>query len=301
MDVRKFPVRRSREEKDAFLQAVKAYAEGLGYTVSVEEGGFLKSRNIVIGDPDRAAVLLTAHYDTPAFRILPDIRLPGRPLLNLLLEILAALLLMVPAFLVYLLFWLFLGARAVPVFFLAYLGLLALQVFGPAEKHNESLTGSLECLLRVMRDLPVSARSRAAFVLFDHGEINRAGARRFTVAHAQAAWTRLTLHLDRLGSGTVLASTESKAARKAAGYHGLCTALGQTGSVETSLRLPVSQPSDDALFSCAVRLASGASVPGLGVVIRNERWSERQMTDGAWPGRLADALCGWLGQEQGNA
>ena len=58
--LRDFPVRKSRKKKQAFRDAVIAYGKSLGYEVHVENGSF-RSRNVVIGDPDRAEYLVTAH------------------------------------------------------------------------------------------------------------------------------------------------------------------------------------------------------------------------------------------------
>lgn len=60
MDVRKlFPVRKSKQQKQAFRDAVQEYLEGLGYSVSVEQGS-CRSRNLVAGDPNGAKYLVTA-------------------------------------------------------------------------------------------------------------------------------------------------------------------------------------------------------------------------------------------------
>ena len=293
MNVRMFPVRRSREEKDAFVQAVTAFAEGLGNKTAVEEGGWLKSRNLVIGDPERAQMLFCAHYDTPARRLLPEISFPGRPVLSLVLEILKALFLMLPAFAVYLLFWSFLGSRAVPVFFLTYLALLALQVLGPAEKRNPGLDAAVQTLLEVMETLPDEARSRAAFVLFDHGELNRAGARQFAKNHSQAAWTRLMVQFERMEAGSQLVLLTGRPAQKAAGFHGLVSALNRIPGykVSTFTTLPFSAPSDATGFACHVRLLLCDAAAFLGPMLRRHRKKEAQEAEGE---AIAAAICACL-------
>ena len=58
-------VRRTFRQKTAFIAWVRAYAEGLGVRVTVEESGqMIRSRNIVFGDADKARTIITAHYDT---------------------------------------------------------------------------------------------------------------------------------------------------------------------------------------------------------------------------------------------
>ena len=74
--VKRFPVRRSREEKAAFRAFALQAMRELGYDPRVEENGRAKHQNIVAGDPEHAAVLFCAHYDTPAVFPLPNLMLP---------------------------------------------------------------------------------------------------------------------------------------------------------------------------------------------------------------------------------
>ena len=56
-------VRKSKKQKQAFGDFLESYAADRGYTFQVEKG-FLGARNLVVGDPDSARVVYTAHYDT---------------------------------------------------------------------------------------------------------------------------------------------------------------------------------------------------------------------------------------------
>ena len=58
--------------------------------LSVEESGFPKSRNLIIGDLEQAKIVLTAHYDTCARSLLPNFILPKNPVLSLLYGLLMA-------------------------------------------------------------------------------------------------------------------------------------------------------------------------------------------------------------------
>ena len=89
----KYEIRKSKRQKTAFISAVTAYAQRHNYTVCVEKGSF-GSRNIVIGDPESAKYLVTAHYDTPASIGLPNFITPC----NLFVFILWQLLLLIPFF-----------------------------------------------------------------------------------------------------------------------------------------------------------------------------------------------------------
>ena len=70
-----FPVRKTGKQKKAFRAAVQAYAEALGYACREEKGSF-GSRNVVIGNPETADFLVTAHYDTCAVLPIPNLITP---------------------------------------------------------------------------------------------------------------------------------------------------------------------------------------------------------------------------------
>ena len=49
----KYEIRKSKKQKTEFIDWVKGYAQDKGFDVNVEKGA-LGSRNIVIGDADKA-------------------------------------------------------------------------------------------------------------------------------------------------------------------------------------------------------------------------------------------------------
>ena len=70
-----FPVRKSKQQKQEFRDAVQSYLAQFGYSASVEKGS-LGCRNMVIGDPETAQYLITAHYDTCARLPIPNLITP---------------------------------------------------------------------------------------------------------------------------------------------------------------------------------------------------------------------------------
>ena len=71
----KYQVRKTKKQKTAFIEYVKQTAERYGYEYKVEKGAF-GVRNIIIGNPDTAKVLYTAHYDTCARLPFPNFITP---------------------------------------------------------------------------------------------------------------------------------------------------------------------------------------------------------------------------------
>jgi len=79
----KYQVRKTKKQKTVFIEYVKQLAERYGYDFKVEKGAF-GARNIVIGDPEAAKVLYTAHYDTCARLPFPNFITPKNFLVYLL-------------------------------------------------------------------------------------------------------------------------------------------------------------------------------------------------------------------------
>ena len=69
------PIRKSKKQKQAFREDVNAYVTTMGYEYRAEKGSF-GAQNLVIGDPEKAKVLITAHYDTCAALPFPNLITP---------------------------------------------------------------------------------------------------------------------------------------------------------------------------------------------------------------------------------
>ena len=91
-----FPVRKSKQQKTAFREAVLSYGAARGYAGKVESGTF-GSKNVVFGDPEQAEYLVTAHYDTCARLPFPNFITPCHLSIYLLYQLfLCAVIILVP-------------------------------------------------------------------------------------------------------------------------------------------------------------------------------------------------------------
>lgn len=132
-----FPVRKTAKQKRAFQEAVRVYAEGQGYGYREEKGSF-GCRNMIIGDPESAEFLVTAHYDTCAALPIPNLVTPCAllPFLGWQLVLCAWMILLpvLPALAVG-----FLTGNYEVCFgiwhILFWVG-LAMMIVGPANRHN---------------------------------------------------------------------------------------------------------------------------------------------------------------------
>lgn len=82
-----YEVRKSNKEKTAFIDYLKDRLSQSGYDkdndIKVEEKwkGILKTRNIVVGNPEEAKIFITAHYDTCAVIPFPNLLSPTNPVI----------------------------------------------------------------------------------------------------------------------------------------------------------------------------------------------------------------------------
>lgn len=196
-----FPVRKSKAQKQAFRDAVQRYFSGLGYESRVEKGSF-GARNLVIGDPENARFLITAHYDTCARMVVPNLITPCNIFLFLGCQLLIALLLLLPGALLGAVIGCFSRMVGFWVFFLVtYLGIF-LMMFGPANPSNVNDNSSgVVTLLEIAGSLPENQRRKVCFVLFDLEEAGLLGSAAYRKQHRQAVSRQIVLNLDCVGEG----------------------------------------------------------------------------------------------------
>ena len=73
-----YEVRKTSGQRRTFRQWLTPILQENGWTVREEKGSF-GVRNLVIGDPDRAKVIYTAHYDTCVRLPFPNFITPKSP------------------------------------------------------------------------------------------------------------------------------------------------------------------------------------------------------------------------------
>ena len=217
MDVlERFPVRKSGKQKAAFRAAVQGYARELGYEYREEKGSF-GCRNVVLGDPERAEYLVTAHYDTCAALPFPNLITPCAllPFLGyqLLICVFLLLLPLVPALAVgYLAGNFEIGYTVWYVLFWVCLGMM---LFGPANRSNANdNTSGVVTVLEIARTLPQLHRGKVCFVLFDLEEAGLIGSAAYRKAHKKQTGNQLVLNLDCVGDGDTLMLFPTKKLRK---------------------------------------------------------------------------------------
>lgn len=207
-----FPVRKSKQQKQEFRDAAQSYLSQFGYSASVEKGS-LGCRNMVIGDPETAQYLITAHYDTCARLPIPNLITPCNFWAFLGYQLVVMLLMLLVPAIPGALAGLLVGSFDVGyyVWFLCVWAVIALVMIGPANKHNANdNTSGVVTLLEIARSLPESQRGKVCFVLFDLEEAGLIGSAAYRKAHKR----RLTASLSSIWTAWETGITFASSLRK---------------------------------------------------------------------------------------
>lgn len=271
MDIPKqYPVRKSKKQKHAFREAVTAYAQGLGYAVRTEKGTF-HCQNLILGDPETANYLVTAHYDTCARMLLPNFIAPCNPVVFLGYQVLLIGLLLAAAMAAGVVAVVLTKSATIAqlVALWVYWVLLMSMLIGPANKHNANdNTSGVVTLLEIARSLPENQRSKVAFVLFDLEEAGLWGSASYRKAHKAETDRQIVLNLDCVGDGDELMLFPTKKLKKdPKKLNALRPACGRFGKKSIALRERgfSRYPSDQKNFPYGVGIAAFHRKKGIGL------------------------------------
>lgn len=202
-----FQVRKSNTQKADFRKWLIAVLTDAGYDPKVESGGSLiKSSNVIIGDPEKAVVVYTAHYDTCAVLPFPNLITPQNIFLYLLYQILICIpmfVLAISAEVMLLILWdgcpMWL-AMLVVYFVLGFC--IWWMMAGPANKHtaNDNTSGTVT-LLEIALTLPKQDREKVAFIFFDNEEKGLLGSSQFKKQHGKSMMNTLLINFDCVSDG----------------------------------------------------------------------------------------------------
>ena len=234
-----FPIRKTVQQKNAFISDVTEYVKSHDYAVRVEENK-RGIRNIVIGNLNSAKYLITAHYDTPASIGLPNFIVPNNPVLFFGIQLLVVSLLLGVSFGVGVVAYQFTKNDSVSylIGYFAYLALFLLMIKGPANRNNANdNTSGVVTVLEILSKLPQKLRSDVCFVLFDKEEGGLIGSAIFRKTHKKTTENMIVLNLDCVGDGDVIQLTPIKNARiDQVLLNDLAGICGNTGDKELRLR-----------------------------------------------------------------
>lgn len=207
---RQFPVRNTPEEKETFRKYVLSAASEAGWNGGVEEAD--GHRNVILGNPETAKVIFTAHYDTPRTSLLPNLMIPCSRWLYWLYQIgIVILLLLIPSLAAA---WAVFRLAALDfsrisdrfllfgVYMIVYILLFLLFFKGRKNPHNANdNTSGVAGVLEIMHTLPSEWKDRVSLILFDDEEKGKKGSRAFAGRHEQIKKNTALINFDCIGYG----------------------------------------------------------------------------------------------------
>lgn len=199
----KFPIRKTEEQKDAFRKYVLEKVTARGVEARVEK--LDKHNNVVIGNPQTAKVVFTAHYDTPCASIFPNLMTPrSKPLFYLyqfaIIFIFLAIAL-IPAIGIGL--YLLKSDTAYALIFLVIyfcLYFLGLRTFTNKHNANDNTSG-VATVFSIIEKLDSEKLKEVAFILFDNEEKGLLGAKAYNKAHKTEMEYKFLVNFDCVANG----------------------------------------------------------------------------------------------------
>ena len=258
-------IRKTKAQKSAFRDYLTDYAKSKGYDAKVERAG-KNAENVIVGDPTKAKVVYTAHYDTCAVMPLPNFITPKCLPIYLLYQIVLSLIIyIIPLSVMISSRIIYNATDSYPLFLLLLLGGYALLIgvtflliMGPANKHtaNDNTSGVIT-LCEIMDRLPEELKEKAAFVFFDHEETGLFGSQYFRKKNKKKMQTKLLINFDCVSDGDYIMFASTKDARKTYGEAFRKSFVADNGKTILMDKLEkVYYPSDHAGFPVALAVAA---------------------------------------------
>ena len=288
-----FPIRRSKAQKEAFRAWFIRQAEEMGCAARVEEAK--GHQNVVVGDPETAQVIFTAHYDTPAASFLPNVMTPRNRVFFWSYQMLQVGILVALGCAVGVPLAAITGVDQIGflVGYAVYMGCLFMMIFGPANKHNvNDNTSGVAAILETLSRTPAESRAKIACILFDNEEKGCRGSRAYAKAHPAVKEKGFLINLDCVGDGEHILFIAKEKNREMPQYAGLTAALqAQTGRQAHILPMEGSvMNSDQKNFNASAGVCACNEDKRLGFVCDRIHTSEDTVCDQANLDFLADAF-----------
>lgn len=212
------PVRRSEAQKEAFRQDVIKDLSAHGVSARVELTSDGKNKNVIVGDPLTAKTVLSAHYDTPARSVFPNLMIPRCLPLFWAYQFLPVVLLLAVSLGGGFLFSILTntGERGYMAGFLVlYYALFFLLFRGFSNPHNQNdNTSGVATVLSAVKAMDPALRDDLAVILFDNEEKGKKGSKAYYKDHKDALQNRTLINFDCVGVGEDVVFIAMKEAEK---------------------------------------------------------------------------------------
>ncbi len=251
-----YQIRKTRKQKTEFIDLLKK--ELPDHSISIEESSLIHSRNIIVGDVEKADFILAAHYDTQPVLPFPNFLTPKNKLLYFMYATLVGIAFFgITVLIMGISHFLFKDAELSTLIARAVLGIMLLMMmFGPANKHtaNDNTSGVIT-LIEALHDSDIA--SKAAFVFFDNEELGLLGSSFFNKKHKEMMKDKLLINFDCVSDGDHIMVILSKPAKEKYLSHFEQTFVSNdTKQIIITDSSNTLYPSDQASFKCSCGVAA---------------------------------------------
>ena len=222
-----YEIRKSNPEKTRFIEYIKMRLSKVDYDpekdITIEEKGkgLFLSRNIVVGNPKEAKLLIGAHYDTCAMLPFPNFMSPTNPVLFVFSQIVLLILMFAMALAVGVIVMFITQDDAIAyIACLVFLyGLLFHMLFGYRNSHtaNDNTSGTI-AITHILEALPKEVRDKVCVIYFDNEEKGLLGSEFFFKKHKNEVKGKLLINIDCVGDGKEVVFLSKKGAREDVDY-----------------------------------------------------------------------------------
>ena len=257
-----YQVRKTKKQRNAFIEYVKTYSDSLGYTSTTEKGSF-GAKNIIVGNPESAKVVYTAHYDTCARLPFPNFITPKNIGIYLLYQLVITIVFMfLPLFIIGFVCGMLIDDPELGIpatMLLSYAWLIAFMyilIAGPANKHtaNDNTSG-VAVLLNIMAQIQPEDKAKVAFIFFDLEEAGLLGSSAYAQKHKKAMKNKLLINFDCVSDGNNILFVLKKGAKEYREILENAYPSKDGFNVEVASK-GIFYPSDQAQFPCGVGVAA---------------------------------------------
>ena len=200
-----YPARKDMQEKIKFRDYIVETLKKKGIEAKIERTKEGKNDNIVVGDPTTANAVFTAHYDTPARSLFPNIMMPKSRVIFYAYQFVPIIFLLVVSFtFAYIVGHVIINdMRAYALsFLLAYYGLFfgIMRVFKNKNNYNDNTSG-VATILSIIDELSPEELNNVAFILFDNEEKGKKGSKAYFADHKEQMKDKFLVNFDCVGNG----------------------------------------------------------------------------------------------------
>ena len=271
-----YQVRKSFKQKKAFIEWMQKHANEHGYELDEQHYKKGCGRNLIIGNPETAKIILTAHYDTPPNALFPIATIIG----NIPVYIISQAFAFIPIIII---LWLLqIGINVIfgsigpwgdmipflwfetSSMMLILLSLWSLQMMiGFANKNNANdNTSGIAVLLSLLEDLPHNMRHNICFVFFDEEEKGLEGAKFFKKFYSEKIRFKPLINFDCVAHGRHLMFITKKEFRKSM-FNDVLTEVTANKALIKDAKKYI-YPSDQLIFKNSVGVAALHKAPVIG-------------------------------------